>query len=145
MLFVPAIPTSFFNFIQLFLYLLLLCLQYWSEGHNCYHSSEPKMIYYSYCFFPILYRSLLRSLVLEVLKALVVQLVPLLLVHLVSPVVPLLDRVLLEALTALKLRAFDHVHLFQEDCLYHHGLSIAQELGKWVAMSLVSSVFLISR
>ena len=82
--------------------------------------------------FPTWCRSPLRSLVLEVLEALVVQLVPWLLVHLVDPVVPLLDRVLLETLMALKLQAFHHVHLFQENRLYHHGLSIAQELGNWV-------------
>jgi hypothetical protein len=71
-------------------------------------------------------------LVREVLVALVVQLVPLLLVHLVNPVVHLLDHVLLEALLDLELQAFHHVHLFQENRLYHHGLLVAQELGKWV-------------
>jgi uncharacterized membrane protein len=83
-------------------------------------------------FSPTWCRSPLRSLVLEVLEALVVQWVPLLLVHLVNPVVHLLDCVLLEALLDLELLAFHHVHLFQENCLYHHGLLVAQELGKWV-------------
>jgi hypothetical protein len=82
--------------------------------------------------FPTLCRSLLRSLVREVLGALVVQLVPLFLVHLVNPVVHLLDRVLLEVLLDLELQASHHVHLFQENRLDHHGPLVAQELGKWV-------------
>ena len=79
--------------------------------------------------FPIWCRSILHFLVQEVLVALAVQLIPLLLVHLVNPVVHLLDHVLLEALLALELPAFHHAHLFQEHCLDHHVLLIAQELG----------------
>ena len=41
-LFDPAIPTSFFNFIQLFLYLFLLrCIKDWDPRDNDIHSRVP--------------------------------------------------------------------------------------------------------